>query len=400
MVLLKVFPRRYGVDNNIQVQSINVEDDKCYIDHVYNGIDTLRFEIQNTDENYRNYIEEESKVIPVGLNTNRKFVVKKIDDHSNFAVVDCEIDLDDWKSNVFMDFRTTNSTISQVLNQIIPTGWSIYYENNVDTTKRTTVEYQEGEPFRCATAYTIIGYVSEAYNVVFNYHNDIKRLSVIDPGAYENSGEYFIEDLNMKEIGFNGDSSNYVSRIYAYGKKDDNGNYLTIESVNGGKQYVEDLSYAGKIISSSIVDERYEVPENLKSYAEKVLNNNCLPVRSYKCSVINFNDNMWLYKIVTIIDRVKKLRIEHQCVAYREYKNNSLDEVTLSTSEPNVVKKYEEANLNTDIKLVQMQTRVQKDIENLSTAVSNASGLYETLAKYQPERDQAERNHFLHAGHL
>ena len=221
MVLLKIFPRRYGVDNDIEVQNINVEDDKCYIDHIYNGIDKLRFEVPNSDENYRKYIEEESKVIPSGLGTERKFVVKNIDDHSNFAVVDCEIDLDDWKSNVFIDFRTTNSTISQVLSQIIPSGWTVFYDNNVDTSKRTTVEYQEGEPFRCVTAYIIMGYVSEAYNVVFNYNNDIKQLRVIAPTEYENSGEFFVEELNMKEIGFNGDSSNYISRVYAYGKKDE-----------------------------------------------------------------------------------------------------------------------------------------------------------------------------------
>ena len=399
MVLLKIFPRRYGVDNNIEVQSINVEDDKCYIDHIYNGIDKLRFEVPNSDENYRKYIEEESKVIPSGLGTERKFVVKNIDDHSNFAVVDCEIDLDDWKSNVFIDFRTTNSTISQVLSQIIPTGWTVFYDNNVDTSKRTTVEYQEGEPFRCATAYIIMGYVSEAYDVVFNYHNDIKQLSVIAPSAYENSGEFFVEELNMKEIGFNGDSSNYISRVYAYGKKDEDGNYVTIESVNDGKQYVEDLSYTGKIISSSVVDERYTVPQNLKEYAEKVLHNNCMPVRSYKCSVINFNEDMWLYKVVTIIDRVKKLRIEHQCAEYREYKNHSLDEITLSTTEPSIVKKYEEINVNTDTKINQLQTRFQGELDVFSDLVENASGLYKTevvqqdesvLTYYHDKRDLAE----------
>lgn len=399
MVLLKIFPRRYGVDSGIEVQNINVEDDKCYIDHIYNGIDKLKFEVQNTDENYRKYIEEESKVIPSGLGTERKFVVKNIDDHSNFAVVDCEIDLDDWKSNVFIDFRTTNSTIGQVLSQIIPSGWTIFYDNNVDTSKRTTVEYQEGEPFRCATAYTIMGYVSEAYNVVFNYHNDIKQLSVISPSAYENSGEFFVEELNMKEIGFNGDSSNYISRVYAYGKKDEDGNYVTIESVNDGKQYVEDLSYTGKIISSSVVDERYTVPQSLKEYAEKVLHNNCMPVRSYKCSVINFNEDMWLYKVVTIIDRVKKLRIEHQCVEYREYKNHSLDEITLSTTEPNLIKKYEEIELNTDTKIYQLQTRFQGELDIFSDLVENASGLYKTeveqqdgsvLTYYHDKRDLAE----------
>lgn len=399
MVLLKIFPRRYGVDSGIEVQNINVEDDKCYIDHIYNGIDKLKFEVQNTDENYRKYIEEESKVIPSGLGTERKFVVKSIDDHSNFAVIDCEIDLDDWKSNVFIDFRTTNSTISQVLSQIIPSGWTVFYDNNVDTSKRTTVEYQEGEPFRCATAYTIMGYVSEAYNVVFNYHNDIKQLSVISPSAYENSGEFFVEELNMKEIGFNGDSSNYISRVYAYGKKDENGNYVTIESVNDGKQYVEDLSYTGKIISSSVVDERYTVPKNLKEYAEKVLHNNCMPVRSYKCSVINFNEDMWLYKVVTIVDRVKKLRIEHQCVEYREYKNHSLDEITLSTTEPNLIKKYEEIELNTDTKIYQLQTRFQGELDMFSDLVENASGLYKTeveqqdgsvLTYYHDKRDLAE----------
>ena len=139
----------------------------------------------------------------------------------------------------------------------------------------------------------------------------------------------------------------------------------------------------GKIISSSVVDERYTVPQSLKEYAEKVLHNNCMPVRSYKCSVINFNEDMWLYKVVTIIDRVKKLRIEHQCAEYREYKNHSLDEITLSTTEPSIVKKYEEINVNTDIKIDQLRTSFYDELEKFSDLVDNASGLYKTEVEQQ-----------------
>ena len=141
----------------------------------------------------------------------------------------------------------------------------------------------------------------------------------------------------MSDLKFVGDSSSFATRLYVYGKKDEKtGEYLSIASVNDGKEYVEDFTYSDKIISDSVVDERYTVPEHLKAYGESVLADLCIPKRSYTFDVNNVDGQMYLYKVVTIVDERRGLRVNHQCIKYVEYNDHSLDKVTLSSVMPSI----------------------------------------------------------------
>lgn len=325
MIVIKVY-----TTNNIAGNAIplSLEDDKCYCDHNLNGIDELVFELQRSDPNH-SYILEEVKVKAFG----NIFIIKKIDEHSDFSTIKCEIDLDDWKAKINKNFRTVNSIISEVLSVIVPSGWSIVYGTGVDLTKRTTVEKQEGVPFIAVTSYDLLDYISKAYSVVFNFNAVSKTINVVNIKSYTSSGEFFMQDLNMTELGYNGDSSNFVTRVYAYGKDG-----LTFASINDGKEYVENTTYSNKIVSYVIIDDRYTVKANLLAYANQVLAEKCFPVKSYTCKIQNLNADIWLYKVVTIVDKDRKLKVEHQCVKYREYNNHSLDSITLSTQSPSIEK--------------------------------------------------------------
>ena len=142
MIVLRV----YELDNLSSAIPITLEDDKCYCDHNLNGADTITFEIQRKNENHVS-IAEEVKVDVFG----NRFVIKKIDEHSDFTTVNCELDLDDWKAKLNKNFRMTNSTIDQVLLAIIPDGWTRNYESGVDLSIHTTVEKQEGKAFVAVT---------------------------------------------------------------------------------------------------------------------------------------------------------------------------------------------------------------------------------------------------------
>ena len=43
-----------------------------------------------------------------------------------------------------------------------------------------------------------------------------------------------------------------------------------------------------------------------------------------------------MYKVVTIVDSRRKLKINHQCIKYIEYKNHLLDKITLSSVTPSI----------------------------------------------------------------
>ncbi len=367
MVVIKVYDYR-DVNN---IVPINVEDDKCYYTHNFDGADTLSFEIQKTYIGY-SYIAEEVKVEC----WSNRFIVKKVEEQSDFVVVTCELDYDDWLKDIYIDFRKTNVTLPSALSFILPSGWTAEYGDGVDITKRTTVEYQEGTPFRAANAKTILSAVSSAYGVVFNYNTVNKILHVINTNSFLPSGEFFIEDLNMSNLKFIGESSGFTTRLYVYGKKDEQtGRYLTIASVNDGKEYLDDFSYSDKIISDSVVDERYTVPQHLKEYGESVLSERCLPKRSYTFDINNLDGQIFLYKVVTIIDKYRKLRVNHQCIKYVEYKDHSFDKVTLSSTMPSIesiVSGTQSSQVNTANKI----QLIDQDMQNISNLILGSSSSF------------------------
>lgn len=366
MIVLRV----YELDNMLSSIPLELEDDKCYCDHNANGADTLTFEIQRKHEKHK-YIFEEVKVEAFG----NRFVIKQIDEHSDFSTITCTLDLDDWKAKLNKNFRMVNSTIDDVLTELIPVGWHKYYGVGVDLAKRTTVEYQEGEPFDAATSYTILDYVAEAYSVVFNFNAITKSITAINTKSYTSSGEFFMEDLNMTDLGYNGDSTEFITRVYAYGKDG-----MTFADINDGKEYVENTQYSNKVIIYAVSDERYTVKENLKEFAQSILDANCVPQRSYTCNIKNFAGDIWLYKVVTIIDQKRKLRVDHQCVTYREYNDHNLDMITLSSQAPtieSIVRENAEKAANIIETQKPMITRVvQQEIETATAIITGNRGGY------------------------
>ena len=364
----------YNYTNTSEAIPIYVEDDRCYYTHNFDGEDTLTFDIQKSYSGYA-YILEEVKVECCG----NRFIVKKIEEQSDFVIVTCNLDYDDWLENIYIDFRKTNITLPNVLTQILPVGWSIEYGDGVDLTRRTTVEYQEGMPFRAANAKTILGQISSTYGVVFNYNTIHKILYVINADSFLPSGDFFIEDLNMSDLKFVGDSSSFATRLYVYGKKDEKtGEYLSIASVNDGKEYVEDFTYSDKIISDSVVDERYTVPEHLKAYGESVLADLCIPKRSYTFDVNNVDGQMYLYKVVTIVDERRGLRVNHQCIKYVEYNDHSLDKVTLSSVMPSIegiTSSVESNRVNTANKI----QSIDDSINTISNLVLGTNGPFKWI---------------------
>ena len=366
MIVLRV----YELDNLSSAIPITLEDDKCYCDHNLNGADTITFEIQRKNENHVS-IAEEVKVDVFG----NRFVIKKIDEHSDFTTVNCEVDLDDWKAKLNKNFRMTNSTIDQVLLAIIPDGWTRSYESGVDLSIHTTVEKQEGKAFVAVTSHELLDYVADAFSVVFKFDAINKSITAVNPDSYTSSGEFFMEDLNMTELGYNGDSSDFVTRVYAYGKDG-----LTFASINNNKEYVENVAYSNKVINYVVTDERYTVKQNLLQYAQKVLNEKCMPQKSYTCSIKNFDGDIWLYKIVTIVDQRRKTRVEHQCIKYREYNDHSLDSITLSSQAPSI-EKIVKSNSKTANDLIEAQRTtiydlIQQEVDAATALITGNQGGY------------------------
>ena len=321
----------YNPNNPAEVIPLPIDDDKRYVTHKYNGYDELNFEIESNNSLYR-YIIEEAKI----KDEKNRYVIKSIDEHSNFVTVRCDIDLDDWKSKIFYEYRRTRHRLLQVLEEIIPDGWVIEWECTPPA-KVTTIEGIQGQPMKAVTPLDILFKAAETWSVVFNFEVLNKTLKVIDPTTYLTSGIFFTDELNLQSIGFVGSSDGFATRLYAFGAKDADGNPITFADINDGKPYVEDYTHSNKVICVGWSDERYSVKEHLLEAAKQKLSQISVPARSYDCNACDLKDKVWMYKVVTLVDRVRRTRVDHQIVEWREYKDHNLDTITLSKTAPNLV---------------------------------------------------------------
>lgn len=320
-------------NNNGEPVPFVVDADKAFCTHNYNGIDELEFELSEAHPAY-NGIAEEMYINGFGNN----FVVKSIDEHSDFAVIKCTINLEDWQQTVLENYRKTNAKITDVMEQdLLPDGWNIIYGAGVNKTVRTTVEESEDRAFGAAVPLTILDAVSSAYSVVFNFDVPNKIVRIINPNSFLPSGEFLMANLNFFDFGFNGNSDSFATRLYPYGKIDETtGKHLTIASVNGGEIYLDNNTYSDKVVCATWVDERYTIPSELKAAAQAKLDTLAIPQRSYTGNVKNLLDNIFLYKVITLVDHVRELRVDHQIITYVEYADNSLDSCTLASDAPSI----------------------------------------------------------------
>ena len=321
----------YNPSNPVDVIPLPIDDDKRYVTHKYNGYDELNFEIESNSSLYR-YIIEEAKI----EDEKNRYIIKSIDEHSNFVTVRCDIDLDDWKTKIIYEYRRTRHRLAQVLEEIIPDGWNIVWEC-IPPAKVTTIEGTQGQPMKAVTPLDILFKAAETWPAVFNFEVLSKTLKVIDPTSYLASGIFFTDELNLKSIGFVGSSDGFATRLYAFGAKDADGNPTTFADINDGKPYVEDYTYSDKVVCVGWSDERYSVKEHLLEAAKQKLSQISVPARSYDCNACDLKDKVWMYKVVTLVDRVRRTRVDHQIVEWKEYKDHNLDTITLSKTAPNIV---------------------------------------------------------------
>lgn len=307
---------------------VDLPGDVLYITHKYGGSDTLDFSLSPEHEAYH-YILEETPVIYGG----NRYIIKSINERRDISTVHCELDLDELREQAYYHFASETMTLSQALDMCIPAGWTVSGADLV--TARRTIELD------ACTGYDVIMQAMETYGVCYRWNTIDRTVAVIKPENIQTSGVYLTEELNLKELAMKGSSKDFITRLYPYGKIDDEtGLPLSIASVNGGKEYVENTDYSEKLVSAVWADERYTDPQSLKDDALERLKMQAAPVRSYECAVVDIAKagapygqmSIALYDVVTLLDKRRKTRVAHRVVEYKEYPMRpDLNMVTLSS---------------------------------------------------------------------
>lgn len=341
------------------------------ITNKFDGLDILCFDISPFDENYI-HISEEVKLDYNGQIYN----IKKINERTNVSSIECYIDLDELKTELF-DFAIEEQSLSSALTRVLyGTNWTT--SNETCVTRRRTVRL---ENCHVADALTEI---ADTYECTFRYDTKHKVIFVTDPVIIQPNGTYYTDELNLTSLEFKGDSTSFCTRLYARGCEKEDGTYLTFVEINDGKDYVDNNQYSDKIIPQLWCDERYTDMQSLKNATIEKLKTLAIPTRSYTCKVVDMaklNEEYAhltsdMFDVVTLIDRKRKTRINHQIVEYKQYPlEPKKNVVTLSTVSKTVKGTIEKVNtvINDDFEIIVDNTtlnQIKREVDSNSIQIT------------------------------
>ncbi len=276
-----------------------------YLLHKSDGNIRLSFDIPVGHPLY-NLISEECE-LEYGDN---KFIVKKVKN----GTIECDLNFDFLKRKIYKNYCSESVTLSELLYSHLPEGWKVI-DGNITSIRRTT-------SFDFCTDYDVIISSMSTYGVFLEWSLVKKQLKVYPKNFAEVTGEYVTDELNLRNISFQGDTLNFITRLYAWGKDG-----LSFADINDGKEYVENFEYSNKIICGYWSDDRYTVKENLLKDTIEKLKALAFPVRSYECDVVDLAKmkteysflKFKLHKAVMLIDRQHNIKVQHRIVQYKEY---------------------------------------------------------------------------------
>lgn len=312
------------------------------ITHKQDGNDTCSFILDTSLPEYE-LIREEAVI----RTYENEYLIKKIDDDS----IDCKLNFDFLKIRLYKNYVSETKTLAQVLLMHMPSGWTIE-GMNVSAVRRTI-------RFDLCTDYDVIQKCADTYKVCFIWHILEKRLVVVNPDLMNPTGEYVTSELNLRKLSFKGQSVDFATRLYAYGKDGMTIADAIIDGSRYGLEYVQNTTFASKIVIAYWKDERYTVPENLYADAKAKIDALSWPVRSYECKIDDLakQDEQYafldftIHKVISLLDSERKIAVSHQIVEYEEWPDEPWrNTVTLNCVQDTIYTRINEVAENSDLK--------------------------------------------------
>lgn len=320
-----------------------LENTEYYIRELANGLDEVIFSLPIHDPIYAIISEEEEITDRAG----QTYKVKQIDAGANDAKVVCQLDLDEWRSTLNVDYNSGTKTCNQQITAILPSGWTINDRALVNIGRTI-----EGD----LTPYDVCVECTNVYNVYIRWDNKNKVVTIYPKAMGTPVGSFATKELNLKEINYKGKSNDIVTRLYAYGKDG-----MSFASINDDKAYVDNFDYTSEIICGIWRDERYTVAADLLADAQEKLAIMSKPNRTYECSIIDLqatnpelynNLDFSMFTAATLIDDIKNTSVDYQVVErhvfpYHPDKNEVIfnsEPLKITASVVNIVNSLENPN--------------------------------------------------------
>lgn len=284
--------------------------DNYYIRELASGLDEVIFTISVWDPVYPLLVEEAR----IQDRDQQIYLIKQIDGGEKTAKIIAQIDLDAWKSQIYIGYNNGIATVANTVSGILPAGWTLTDDSGVTIRRQVN---------GALTAYEICAQCEKTFGVWFRWNNATKTVRIVSKVMGSPSGAFATRDLNLKKINYKGKSNGLITRLYCYGQDD-----MTFASINDGKAYVDNFTYTDKILPGFWKDERYTVKQNLLEDGIARLAELAVPRRSYECAVVDLQAvdpakyaflDFSLFTVATLIDDIKNFAVNYQIVERHIY---------------------------------------------------------------------------------
>jgi len=315
-------------------QQLPIQDTEYYVRELASGLDEVIFNLSIYDPIYA-ALQEEEQITDRG---GQRYLVKQIDAGANSAKVICQIDLDAWKADMYEEYTNGSATVYSTIDGIKPTGWTVLDRAGINIRRTIKGAY---------TPLQICEVCRDTYKVYLRWDTLARTCTIFPMSLRAPAGSFATRELNLKEINYKGKSTDFITRLYAFGAKDDAGKPMSLMNQRIGGQvypykYVDNFSYSNKIICGYWIDERYTDPASLYDDAVAKLAVMAQPSRSYSCSVVDLqatnpevynNLDFSLFTTVTLIDDIKETAVNYQVVERHAYPYHpELNEIMLDSA--------------------------------------------------------------------
>lgn len=296
---------------------LTIANDDYYIRELASGLDEVVFNVSIRDPIYA-YILEEAVIRDRDKNY---YIIKQVDAGNDRAKVVAQINIDDFKATMYLDYSNNSDTVYNTVLGVLPATWSCVDETH--KAMRRTIPTSDTTKDYNVTAWEVMQDCCDVYDVRFRFDNANKIVHIIDPELFTSTGAFATRDLNLRNLNYKGKSDNFVTRLYASGADG-----MTFASINDGKPYVDNFDYTTKVICGYWSDERYTDPQSLLDDATAKVAEMARPAMSYDCDVLdlaNTNPAMYgfedfsLFNVITLIDDAKGTRNDFQIVEKWSY---------------------------------------------------------------------------------
>ena len=353
-------------------------DDYC-VRELSSGYDEVIFQISIYDPLYPLIQEEASIVEKSSLTTQNSYLVKAIDAGRKTATIKAQIDLDEWKATLTVNYSSQSSSVAGILNAVKPSGWAVIDRSGI--TYSRTIHLDSATPLdvleKCRSTFS---------GVTFRFNNTLRTVTIVNMNTETSIGAFASKDLNLKENNYMGKSTGFVTRLYAYGKDG-----LSFADINNGKPYVECHEYSNRVICGYWKDERYTIAANLLADAQERVNSLGVPKRSYDCKVVDLAAvdptrygylDFTLFTTITLLDDTRaSTGVKHQIIERWIYPNlPHNNKVVLSTTAPKIQNQVTQiidslSNPNSDF-AEQQESAVEAAAQRATAQITGADGGY------------------------